>query len=162
MSDEHRKALSPFEMSFDVAFELSRVLDIPRRFRGFEQIDLENVGPAPDPRLYQRGLPCSPGAENELMGLTYLAYITYVKSTYEVLITHSAKKVLDGYGRDLRGRIIGKFTEIGENPRGTDSKKLDGPTYRVRVGDYRVVYDIDDSKNVVIVTKIAHRREVYR
>jgi len=64
--------------------------------------------------------------------------------------------------RMLRERIIEKFDEITKDPRGTDSKKLDDATYRVRVGDYRIVYHVNDAEDTVLVTRIRHRREVYR
>ena len=62
----------------------------------------------------------------------------------------------------LRQRIIEKFEEIGKDPRGTDSKKLDDGTYRVPVGEYRIVYNVNDKERKVVVTKVRHRREVYR
>lgn len=81
---------------------------------------------------------------------------------YDVLIAASADKELASMQRMLRQRIIEKFEEISKDPRGTDSKKLDEGTYRVRVGDYRIVYHVTDSDHKVVVTKIRHRREVYR
>ncbi|OLC37771.1 MAG: hypothetical protein AUH28_03430 [Acidobacteria bacterium 13_1_40CM_56_16] len=81
---------------------------------------------------------------------------------YEVRIAASADKELAGLPRMLRERIIEKFDEISKDPRGTDSKKLDDAIYRVRVGDYRIVYHVNDAKRIVLVTRIRHRREVYR
>ena len=79
-----------------------------------------------------------------------------------VLIAASAEKELAGMQKALRQRIIGKCEEIGKDPRGTDSKKLDDATYRVRVGDYRIVYSVNDKERKVVITRIRHRREVYR
>ena len=81
---------------------------------------------------------------------------------YEVRIAASADKELAGLPRMLRERIIEKFDEISKDPRGTDSKKLDDAIYRVRVGDYRIVYHVNDAKRIVLVTRIRHRREVHR
>ena len=81
---------------------------------------------------------------------------------YEVRIAASADKELARMPGMLRQRIIEKFDEISKDPRGLDSKKLDDATYRVRVGDYRVVYHVRDSERTVVVTRIRHRREVYR
>ena len=81
---------------------------------------------------------------------------------YEVRVAASADKELAGLPRMLRERIIEKFDEISKDPRGTDSKKLDDAIYRVRVGDYRIVYHVNDAKRMVLVTRIRHRREVYR
>ena len=74
----------------------------------------------------------------------------------------SADKELASMPRMLRQRMIEKFDEISKDPRGTDSKKLDEGTYRVRVGDYRIVYHVNDKERKVVVTRIRHRREVYR
>ena len=81
---------------------------------------------------------------------------------YEVQIAANADKELAGISRMLRERIIEKFDEIRQDPRGMDSKKLDDATYRVRVGDYRIVYHVNDADHTVLVTRIRHRREVYR
>jgi mRNA interferase RelE/StbE len=64
-----------------------------------------------------------------------------MSTRYEVRIAKSAEKALARYDAALPQRIIDKFEEIAKNPRGADSKKLDGSTYRVRVGDYRIVYE---------------------
>mgnify|MGYP001489595572 CR=1 FL=1 len=81
---------------------------------------------------------------------------------YEVRVAASADKELARMPGMLRQRIIEKFDEISKDPRGLDSKKLDDATYRVRVGDYRVVYHVRDAEHTVVVTRIRHRREVYR
>ena len=81
---------------------------------------------------------------------------------YEVLIVRSAENTLDSYDAALRNRVIAKFDQIAENPRGTDSKKLDGDIYRVRVGDYRIVYEVRDKERAAVVLRIGHRSEVYR
>jgi mRNA interferase RelE/StbE len=81
---------------------------------------------------------------------------------YEVLIVASADKKLAAMQKVLRQRIIDKFEEISKEPRGTDSKKLDEATYRVRVGDYRIVYTVNDKEKKIVVTRIRHRREIYR
>ncbi len=64
--------------------------------------------------------------------------------------------------RILPERIIEKFDEIGKDPRGPDSRKLDEGIYRVRVGDYRIVYHVNDAERKVVITRVRHRREVYR
>jgi mRNA interferase RelE/StbE len=63
----------------------------------------------------------------------------------------------------LRDRIAAAIDRLGLDPRPADAAKLAGRgDYRVRVGDYRVVYVVDDDERVVIIARIAHRREVYR
>ena len=86
----------------------------------------------------------------------------YIMKRYEVGIVASADKELERMPAMLRQRIIEKFDEISKDPRGTDSKKLDEAKYRVRAGDYRIIYHVSDPDRKVLVTKIRHRREVYR
>ena len=81
---------------------------------------------------------------------------------YEVRIMRSAEKRLDSYDAPLRNRIISKFDEIADDPRGTDSKKLDGDIYRVRVGQHRIVYEVRDKNRTAVVLRIGHRSEIYR
>lgn len=61
-------------------------------------------------------------------------------------------------------RLISKHIDLLEqNPRPTDSKKLKGDAgYSLRVGTYRVLYDIDDKMQLVTVYRVKHRREAYR
>jgi len=62
-----------------------------------------------------------------------------------------------------RDRIRAAIDSLSAEPRPHGATKLAGQDdYRVRVGDYRVVYAVDDEKRIVIVAKVAHRREVYR
>ena len=89
-------------------------------------------------------------------------YITVMIARYEVRVKTSAAKTLDSYDAALRNRIIAKFDDIAENPRGTDSKKLEGNIYRVRVGDYRIVYEVHDKERKAVVLRIGHRSEIYR
>jgi mRNA interferase RelE/StbE len=60
-------------------------------------------------------------------------------------------------------RVIPRIENLGTNPRPSGCKKLRSAYYewRIRIGEYRVVYTIDDPKKEVEVTRIAHRREVY-
>jgi len=84
---------------------------------------------------------------------------------YSVLIAASAAKELESVdGKADRVRIVRAIQALAGQPRGKGSEKLSGAEgrYRVRVGDYRVVYAIDDDGHSVDVVKIGHRREVYR
>ena len=65
---------------------------------------------------------------------------------------------------DVAERLLRKIESLTINARPAGSKKLSGATdlWRVRVGDYRVVYKIDDGRRIVDVTVVRHRREVYR
>jgi mRNA interferase RelE/StbE len=82
---------------------------------------------------------------------------------YTLEIMPSAGKELDALDDPLFARIDRRIMTLGENPRPPGCKKLKGykDQWRVRVGDWRVVYVIDDVARLVSVTRIAHRREVY-
>jgi mRNA interferase RelE/StbE len=63
----------------------------------------------------------------------------------------------------IKSRIATAIDGLEINPRPTGAAKLAGSDdFRIRVGDYRIVYAVDDSRRIVIVARIAHRREVYR
>ena len=84
---------------------------------------------------------------------------------YSLRIARSAAKELEGVaGKSDRVRIVKAIHGLASDPRGRGSEKLSGGNerYRVRVGDFRIVYGIDDSRRLVDVVKIGHRREVYR
>lgn len=83
---------------------------------------------------------------------------------YTVQISAPAKRVLDHMESSLRERILREIIQLEANPRPSGVKKLRGfeYDYRIRVGDYRVFYQIKDKQLLVIVIKITHRREAYR
>jgi len=65
----------------------------------------------------------------------------------------------------VRDRVMQAIRKLAENPRPPGSRKLSGEmrgAWRVRVGDYRVIYDIEDDQRQVIVLAVLHRREAYR
>jgi mRNA interferase RelE/StbE len=84
-------------------------------------------------------------------------------ANYSVVIKSSAQKELDALDDAVFGRIDRKILALAENPRPTGCKKLKGykDQWRIRIGDWRVVYVIDDSAKRVSITRVAHRREVY-
>jgi mRNA interferase RelE/StbE len=83
---------------------------------------------------------------------------------YRVALTASAVRELHGLPSALVGRIVLRIERLAASPRPPGCKKLKGGEceWRIRVGGYRVVYEIDDAAKTVDVTRIAHRREVYR
>ncbi len=82
---------------------------------------------------------------------------------YTVRLRPSAERALGKLPRELQGRILGKLDQLAENPYLPGYEKLHGePGYRVRVGDYRIVYDILHQEVTILVIRIGHRREVYR
>ena len=84
---------------------------------------------------------------------------------YTVSIKPRAEKYLAAI-RDVRLslRLREAIDALAENPRAPGNVKLQGESelYRVRVGDYRIVYQIQDAVLVVLVVQIGHRREIYR
>ena len=84
---------------------------------------------------------------------------------YSVLVAASAGKELEAVdGKANRARIVKAIRALAMNPRGAGTEKLSGADgrYRVRVGDFRVVYAVDDNERIIDVVRIGHRREVYR
>jgi mRNA interferase RelE/StbE len=83
--------------------------------------------------------------------------------TYTVDILRSAQKQMARIDRQDQPRIIAAVRDLAVNPRPSGSKKLSGrPAWRIRVGAYRVIYEIHDDRLLVLVTTIGHRREAYR
>lgn len=84
-------------------------------------------------------------------------------ASYHVALTSSAAKELKKLSGQLIARIVPRLEDLSSNPRPPGCKKLQGGDreWRIRVGDYRVVYIIDDAKLLVEVTRIRHRSEVY-
>jgi mRNA interferase RelE/StbE len=85
-------------------------------------------------------------------------------ASYRVEIAKSAAKDLRGIDGKWIPRILAAIETLEANPRPAGGKKLVGSdrTYRLRIGDYRVIYDIHDSTLIVLVVRIRHRRDVYR
>ena len=82
---------------------------------------------------------------------------------YRVILPKSVQKELDRLPDDAVRRILARLAELEANPRPTDVKKLKGrKAWRIRVGDYRVIYEIHDRQLQILVITIGHRREVYR
>jgi len=84
-------------------------------------------------------------------------------SSYFVEVKPSARKELEALADKMLARVLKKMNSLGNAPRPAGCKKLKGyqDQWRVRVGDWRVVYIIDDAAKLVSITRIAHRREVY-
>ena len=83
---------------------------------------------------------------------------------YRVIVERSAEKDLRRLPLDMRFRVADALRSLANDPRLVGSRKLAGTKHdwRIRVGDYRVIYEIADSIRVVRVYRIRHRREVYR
>jgi mRNA interferase RelE/StbE len=83
---------------------------------------------------------------------------------YEVLLERSVERALKRLSQSDFTRILVTLKELSSNPRPSGCKKLVGGErdWRVRVGDYRVLYEIDDTEKAVRVLSVKHRRDAYR
>jgi mRNA interferase RelE/StbE len=83
---------------------------------------------------------------------------------YQIEFTKGALKQLKKLPTDIKERIDSKILELADEPRPSGVKKLEGndSLYRIRVNDYRVIYQIQDDVLLVTVVKAGHRREIYR
>ena len=84
---------------------------------------------------------------------------------YRLLIKPSAAKEIEAIGvkRD-RQRIVGRIQSLATEPRPPGCEQLAGPSgaFRVRQGQYRIIYSVDDLNRSIVIVKVGHRREVYR
>jgi mRNA interferase RelE/StbE len=84
------------------------------------------------------------------------------KPEYSVLILPSAQKQMNKLPNAIATRIEDKLMELEEDPRPPGCKKLKGrEAWRIRIGDYRVIYEINDGRLIVTVITVGHRRDVY-
>ena len=83
---------------------------------------------------------------------------------YRVLLARVAEKDLSRLSSEIHDRIIAAIQALATNPRPAGCRKLSGTKndWRIRVGDYRVVYEIAEAIRIVRVNRVRHRREVYR
>ena len=84
-------------------------------------------------------------------------------ASYALEIKRSAAKELADLPSKELSRIVEKIQSFAVSPRPSGAEKLSGDVkYRIRQGNYRVLYEIDDAAHKVTIVKVAHRREVYR
>jgi mRNA interferase RelE/StbE len=82
---------------------------------------------------------------------------------YQIIVKRTAEKELDALPSSVRDRIAVRLLRLEEDPRPSGSLKLQGQDgYRLRVGDYRVLYSVDDRTQLITIFAIGHRREVYK
>lgn len=84
---------------------------------------------------------------------------------YRITLTRSASKELHALPKQVIKRISEKLDRLSETPRPSDSKKLKGVMgnlWRIRVGDYRVIYEINDEIKLINITQITHRKDAYK
>ncbi len=83
---------------------------------------------------------------------------------YRVLLERTAEKALRRLSADVHDRVITAIQGLANNPRPPGCRKLTGSEndWRIRVGDYRILYEIADHIRVVRVNRVGHRRGIYR
>jgi len=83
---------------------------------------------------------------------------------YLILLAPPAERQLKALAEPVQKRIVKRLTSLRENPRPQGVKKLAAADdlYRIREGDYRIIYTIRDEELIVLVVKIGDRKEVYR
>jgi mRNA interferase RelE/StbE len=83
---------------------------------------------------------------------------------YEVQLERAAQRDLKALTTHLFHRVVPRIRELAHNSRPPGCHKIVGSKndWRIRIGDYRVIYEIDDRKRLVKVMRIRHRKEVYR
>ena len=80
---------------------------------------------------------------------------------YEIIFSQKAKKQLFKLEKIIQERIIAALERIRIRPEAYVTKLVGDPGYKIRIGDYRVIMDIDITKLLVLVIKIGHRRNIY-
>jgi mRNA interferase RelE/StbE len=83
---------------------------------------------------------------------------------YAISFARSARKELERLDEPLSSKVFHRIEDLAENPRPVECRKLVGTEnlWRIRVGDYRVVYVIHDTDKTVDIVAVRHRKEVYR
>lgn len=81
---------------------------------------------------------------------------------YTIVLTKKAKKQLDKLNDDIAAPILESINSLGGNPRPSGYIKLKGREgYRIRTGNYRVIYTILDLKLIVEIVALGHRKDIY-
>ena len=82
---------------------------------------------------------------------------------YKIVLRKSVAKDLKGVPKKDARRIVAAIKALGKNPRPPGAKKLSGQErYRIRQGNYRILYSIEDDVLIVTIVKVGNRRDVYR
>ena len=83
---------------------------------------------------------------------------------YAITFARSARKELERLGEPIRTRVFHRIERLSSDPRPTGCRKLEGAEdlWRIRIGDYRIIFSVDDSSRVVDISAIRHRSDAYR
>ena len=82
--------------------------------------------------------------------------------TYGIIFSDRALKQLKKLEKNVQERIISTLERIKIRPQAHVTKLVGDPGYRLRVGDYRVILDLDEGNLVILVIKIGHRKKIYK
>ncbi|AFL73535.1 type II toxin-antitoxin system RelE family toxin [Thiocystis violascens] len=83
--------------------------------------------------------------------------------SYSIRIRKAAQKSLARLSQPHQDRIVAAIRDLREEPRPPGCKKLSGrEAWRIRVGDYRIIYEIQDNELIVVVVLVGHRRDIYQ
>lgn len=84
--------------------------------------------------------------------------------SYTISLASSAERDLRKVDRQIVPRVTAVIDALADEPRPTGCRKLAGSlhTYRIRVGDYRVLYSVDDRSRAVVIQRIRHRKDAYQ
>ncbi len=85
-------------------------------------------------------------------------------ASYDIQWKHSAEKELRGIDRQFISRILEAVNSLSDNPFPSQHRKLQGSesSYRIRIGDYRVIYQADIENMIIVIYHIRHRKDIYR
>ena len=82
---------------------------------------------------------------------------------YEILFTAKARKQINNLPRPVAKRIVEKIQDLAEDPFSRGIKKLvDMPLYRLRVGDYRIIFDLKMDELIILIVKVGQRSSIYK
>ena len=84
-------------------------------------------------------------------------------ASYELVFRKSVAKDLRAFPKQEVKRIMQRIRSLADDPRPAGCEKLSGQEkYRVRQGAYRIIYEIEDARLIVLIVKVGHRRDVYQ
>lgn len=81
---------------------------------------------------------------------------------YQVIISNKAEKALQKLPGIAYARMVAALRNLAQDPRPAGCKKLKGrEAWRIRIGDYRAIYEVEDDKLIVLIISIGHRKDIY-
>lgn len=84
-------------------------------------------------------------------------------ANYTAVLSKKAQKALDKFSDHIADPILDAIADLEEDPKPIGSKKLKGRDgYRIRVGDYRIIYDVFDSELIIDIVTLGHRKDIYK